>query len=240
MARMTAERLEVDESLSAGEVLATTFREYGRRPITYVAIGTVEALAGLATHSGSGIPLAVGLLIVATAFIACFAVTTAVASGWSKETAIERIRNGAPALLGLVLIVGVPATLGRVDALFTLLAILWLAISAFAVPIVICEQREGRPVALTGVLTALKRSLNLSQAGFLHALVVIFILYVVTVLITSVLAAALGSFGDQGEFAAFVISRAVLVPIVFVGLTVLYLDQRQRLGIDSVAAQGRA
>ena len=133
------------------------------------------------------------------------------------------------ALLGLTVIVGVPATLGRVDALFTLLAILWLAITAFAVPIVMREQRDGHRVALSGMLVALRRSLAMSQTAFFHAIVVVLLLYVVTVLITSLLASSLGNFGDQSELAAFVISRAVLVPIVFIGLAVLYLDQRARM-----------
>lgn len=229
MAAMSAETLEVSEPLGAAEVLATSFREYGRRPVTYIAIGTVEALAGLTTYSGSGIPLWVGVLIVAVAFVACFATAVAVASGWSRADGVARLRNGAVGLVGLIVIVGLPATLGRVDAVFTLLAILWLGLTSFSVPIIMREQRDGRRVGLHGMLVALKRSLAMSQVAFMHALVVVLILYVVTVLITSLLAASLGNFGDQTELAAFVISRAVLVPIVFIGLTVLYLDQRARM-----------
>lgn len=226
---MKADKLEVDHALGAGEVLATAFREYGRRPLTYVAIGTVEALAGLATYSGSGIPLAAGLAIVALAFVFCFAVTVAVTGGWSREESIARLRNGAGVLVLLAVIVGLPATLGRVDALFTLIAILWLSIVGFSIPIVIREQRGSDPVTMRGMTTALRRSVAFSQVAFLHAIGVVLILYLVTVLITSILAVALGSFGDQSELAAFVIARAVLVPILFIGMTVLYLDQRERL-----------
>ena len=229
MAAMSVQRLEVSEPLGAAEVLASAFREYGRRPVTYVAIGAVEALAGLTTYSGSGIPLIVGVLIVGAAFIACFAATVTVSSGWSRADSMGRLRNAAVAFVGLALIVGLPATLGRIDAIFTLLAIIWLSLTSFAVPIVVLEQRKGKRVGLYSMLVALKRSLAMSQIAFLHALVVVLILYVVTVLITSLLAGALGNFGDQTELAAFVISRAVLVPIVFIGLTVLYLDQRTRM-----------
>ena len=229
MASMSAERLDVTEPLGAGEVLASTFREYGRRPLTYVAIGTVEALAGLTTYSGSGIPLIGGVVIVGVAFVVCFAAAVSVSSGWSRHESLQRLRNGAAALAGLTLIVGLPATLGRIDAIFTLLAILWLALTSFSVPIIMREQREGRRVGLHGMLVALKRSMTMSQTAFLHALAVVLILYVVTVLITSLLAGALGNFGDQTELAAFVISRAVLVPIVFIGLAVLYFDQRTRM-----------
>lgn len=241
MAAMGEGRVLVDRPLGAGEVLAAVFREYGRRPITYVAIGAVEAFSGLATYSGSGIPLFFGIAIVAIAFVACLAVTATVAGGWSRSESAARLRNGGVALAGFTLIVGFPATLGRIDALFTLLAILWLALTAFAVPIVIWEQREGRPVRLSGMLVALKRSFVLSQAAFFHALGVVLILYVVTLLITSLLAGALGNFGDQGQLAAFVISRAVLVPIVFIGLIVLYFDQRYRqLGDTPAPAAERA
>ena len=240
MAPMSADGLEVDAPLRAGEVLAHVFREYGRRPLTYVAIGAVEALAGLTTYSGTGIPLIVGIAIVAVAFVACFAATVSVSSGWSRPDSLSRLRNGFVALLGLTVIVGVPATLGRVDALFTLLAILWLAITAFAVPIVMREQRDGHRVALSGMLVALRRSLAMSQTAFFHAIVVVLLLYVVTVLITSLLASSLGNFGDQSELAAFVISRAVLVPIVFIGLAVLYLDQRARMLGVAEEPHGRA
>lgn len=226
---MGSQGLDVEAPLRTGEVLAHAFREYGRRPVTYVAIGAVEALAGLTTYSGTGIPLIVGIVIVAVAFVACFAATVSVASGWSRSDSVQRLRNGFVALIGLTVIVGIPATLGRIDALFTLLAILWLAITAFAIPIVMREQREGHPVAFSGMLVALRRSLVMSQTAFFHAIVVVLVLYVVTVLITSLLASSLGSFGDQSELAAFVISRAVLVPIVFIGLAVLYLDQRVRM-----------
>lgn len=224
---MSAHRLEVDHPLGAGEVVATTIREYGRRPLTYVAIGALEALAGLTTYSGAGIPLAVGLVIVAFAFVLCFALTTVVSGGWSQAESIARLKNAGGVLILLAVIVGLPATLGRVDAIFTLVAILWLSIVGFSIPIVIREQTES--VTLRGMMGALRRSVVFSQAAFLHAIGVVFILYLVTVLITSLLAAALGSFGDQGELAAFVIARAVLVPILFIGMTVLYLDQRGRL-----------
>ena len=225
---MEAERLEVEQPLGAGELLARAFREYGRRPITYVAIGAVEALAGLASYSEWNIPLVGSIALVAVAFVACFAASVAVASGWSRQETRRRLGNAWVALAGLVVIVGLPATLGRIDALFLILAIIWLALTGFAIPIVMREQREERRVGMRGMLTALKRSLALSQVAFFHAIGVVLILYVVTVLITSLLAGALGNFGDQSELAAFVISRAVLVPIVFVGLTVLYLEQRHR------------
>ncbi len=224
----SAGRLEVTEPLGAGEVLGAALREYGRHPLTYVSIGAVEALAGLSTYAAFGIPTVVGLAIVAVAFVACFAATVSVASGWSRHEALIRMQAAAPALAGLVLIVGVPATLGRIDAVLTLLAIVWLSITSFAVPIVMREQRDER-VGWRGMLVALRRSFGLAQAAFMHAVLVVFILYAVTVLITSLLAGALDNWGDQGELAAFVISRAVLVPIVFIGLAMLYLNQRARL-----------
>ena len=190
---MAATELNVDQPLGAGEVLATAFREYGRRPLTYVAIGSVEALAGLTTYSEWNIPIVASIAIVAVAFVACFAASVVVASGWSRPEGLARVRNSWIALLGLVLIVGFPATLGRIDALFTLLAIVWLALTAFAIPIVMREQSDERRVAASGMLIALRRSLALSQAAFFHAIGVVLILYVVTVLITSLLAGALAT-----------------------------------------------
>jgi hypothetical protein len=228
MAPMQPAKLEVDEPLGAGEVLATAFREYGRKPITYVAIGAIEALSGLTTHPRAGIPTALGIAIVAAAFVVCFVATVCVASGWSFPDARVQAGNAVGALAGLVIIIGVPQSLGRVDVFFVLVAILWLAVTSSAIPTVMLEQRIGHPVKLPGMFIALRRALSLAQLAFWHALAVVFILFVVTLLITSVLGAALASFGDQSELAALVISRAVLIPVMFIGLVVLYLDQRAR------------
>ena len=238
MPPMESSKLEVDEPQRAGEVLAAAFREYGRRPVTYVTIGAVEALASLANYEGVGIHPAAGYAIAAIAFLACFTVTVCVASGWSFAEARARIRNAVMALAGLAFVVGLPQTLGRFDAVFILIVILWLAVTAFAIPIVLHEQTPGRPVRIPGMFTALRRSMTLSQVAFLHAALVIAILFAVTVLITTVLVGALNNFGDQGQLAAFVISRAVLVPVVFIGLFALYLEQKQRQRVSGDVTVG--
>lgn len=225
---MQTSKLEVDEPLGAGEVLATTLREYGRRPVVYVTIGLIEALSTLTTHSGSGIPRVVGLAVVAVAFVVCFAAAVCVSSGWTLAEARSRIWNAAPALAALVLFIGVPQTLGRIDVFFIMVAILWLSMTSSTLPIVMLEQRDGVAVKLPGMFIALRRALSLAQPAFFHSLSVVFILFLATVLITGLLGASLSSFGDQSEFAALVISRAVLVPVVFIGLVVLYLDQSAR------------
>ena len=228
MPPMKPSKLEVDEPLRAGEVLAAAFREYGRRPVTYMSIGVVEALASLASYEGVGIHPAAGYAIAALSFLACFTATVCVASGWSFADARARIRNAFVALAGLAFVVGLPQTLGRFDAVVILIVILWLAVTAFAIPIVLYEQHPERPVRIPGMFTALRRSMTLSQVAYLHAALAVAILLAVSFLVTIVLVNALNNFGDQGQLAALLISRAVLVPVVFIGLFVLYLEQQQR------------
>jgi hypothetical protein len=236
---MESYKLQVDEPQRAGEVLAAAFREYGRRPVTYVTIGAVEALASLVTRDGAGIHSFAGHAILMIAFLACFTVTVCVASGWSFVESRARTRNAIVALAGLAFVVGLPHTyLPRYDGLFILISPFWLAVTAFAIPIVLHEQRPGRPVRIPGMFTALRRSMMLSQVAFLHAVLVIAILLAVTFLLTTVLVGALNNFGDQGQLAALVISRAVLVPVVFIGLFALYLDQRQRQRVSGDVTVG--
>ena len=91
---MEPSKLEVDEPQRAGEVLATAFREYGRRPVAYVTIGAVEALASrLANPEGVGIDSAPGHAIIAIAFLVCFTATVCVASGHG-DSETERDEDG--------------------------------------------------------------------------------------------------------------------------------------------------
>jgi F0F1-type ATP synthase assembly protein I len=61
-----------------------------------------------------------------------------------------------------------------------------------------------------------------------HAFGVAAILIVITLLVGVVLAIALAGFAENGQVVAIALSQIVLSPFFFIGLTVLYFEQRAR------------
>ncbi|MEZ5101397.1 MAG: hypothetical protein R3C15_16680 [Thermoleophilia bacterium] len=227
--------LGVDSPLSMGQVIATTVRLYGRRPVTYVAIGALSSAPQLLI---SVAPLAVTIVVVALAFVAALAVTAALAEGEPLATLPRRLLPVAPVVAALALAVGVPYALPNWFAIFALIQVIWLSLVGTSVPAAVLDDREG-PV-LVRVVNALRRSSAYSVNGLLHALAVVFALLVITGLFTAMVGVALNSFGDQTATAAFFVARSVMVPLLYLGLAVLYADQCARHHEPGTAPSARA
>jgi hypothetical protein len=80
---------------------------------------------------------------------------------------------------------------------------------------------------------SLLRSIRLARAEYLHALGVIAALLVIYLLLGIVLAQALVGFAENGEVIAAAIVQVVLAPFFFLGLSVLYFEQRARAAVSS-------
>ena len=75
----------------------------------------------------------------------------------------------------------------------------------------------------------------LSRAAYLHAFGVIAALVLVQLLFSVILSVALSAYADNPLFVAQALTQIVLAPFFFLGLTVLYFDQRARSGEDRTA-----
>ena len=218
-----------------GEVIASAVQLYGRRPVAYVAIGAASAAPQLLL---SVAPLPVAIVVVAFAFVIAVAVTTVLADDEPVRTLPHRLLPVAPVVLPLGLAVGVPFALPNWYAIFALIQVIWLSLIGTAVPAAVLDDREG-PV-LARVITALRQSSVYSVNGLMHALAVVFALLVITGLFTALVGMALNSFGDQTATAGFFIARAVTLPVLYLGLAVLYADQWARHHEPEAASSARA
>ncbi len=118
---------------------------------------------------------------------------------------------------GLVAFAPFPALL----AAFILPGLVWLAFVGLAVPAAVLED--------LGVAQALRRSVRLARADYLHAFASLLTLAVLVFLAQSVLFFLLRGSGDQTlEIAAFIASMFV-TPLLFLGAALLYFDQAARV-----------
>jgi hypothetical protein len=214
----------VARPLKLGEVIAETMRVYGERIWPAFGIGAVVAGAiSVAALIGNAV---VTLTIFTLVFAAVYAVATRLVLGDSVGAALRRAAARSPVLLVLVVVVTLPLSLGVLDPLIGLVAAFWLGLVGLAIPVAVVEDSDD---GFTGrVRYALSRSYELGRRDYLHAVGVIAALIIVYGLLGRVLVGALTGFAENGGAAAFLLAQGVLAPFLFLGLGVLYLDQRAR------------
>jgi hypothetical protein len=218
----------VERPLKLGEVFAETIRIYGERIWAAFGLGAfVAAAIVLGLVSGHIVPY---LAIVSVAFTAALGAATRLVAGDRFAEAWRRVAHRLPTLAVLTLVVSVPFALGRIDPLILLFAVAWLAATGFSIPVAVVEGElvEGGWFARLGY--ALRRSLSLARVEYLHAAGVASALVIVYVLVGTVLAGALVGFAENGALAASLLVQVVLAPFFFLGLAVLYFEQRARAG----------
>jgi hypothetical protein len=84
---------------------------------------------------------------------------------------------------------------------------------------------------------ALRRTAVLARVEYLHAAGVAAALIVVYILFSVALAAALSGYADNSRLVAQALAQIVLAPFFFIGLSVLYFDQRAR-ALESAGRPG--
>jgi hypothetical protein len=215
-----------DRPLKLGELLAETVRLYGERIGASFGLGAFVAgslLLALATQHI--VPL---VALASIAFTASYAAAARLVNGDAFFEAWAQVGLRFPILLALTVIVSVPFVLGRIDPLLLIFAVAWLAFVGFSIPVAMLEREPGGEGWLGRLGFALARSVDLAKGEYLHSFGVAAALVLIYVLLGTVLAAALAGFADNGGLAATVIVQIVLGPFFFLGLAVLYFDQRAR------------
>lgn len=223
---MTAapEALGLRKPLRIGDLLAASIRIYGARPLTFLATGLIQAGALVATV---WLPFVADLVIVALSFGIAYALIARLVLGDSLEAAGRRTLELLPVVVSLALVVGIPFSLAASFLIFLIIAAAWLGLATFAIPVAMIEAPDEPGYA--GRLThALRRTVELARAEYVHAFGVAAIMIVLTLFVGVVLSLALFSFADNGRVAALALSQVVLSPFFFIGLSVLYFDQQAR------------
>lgn len=199
---------------TVGQVVAEALKLYGSRFWSCLALGLPIAIADpLAFDRPLGQRTAV-LVALAPLF------TLAYAEACAIEAASRPPRRSWLLALGLGTVVFVPAaaTLGW----FVLLAIAWLGVVGWVVPVAL---HEG-----LGVRATVRRALELGRADIVHAIGGIAALVLVFGLTRNVLAWLLRSQADNTVRVSVFLADIVISPLVFLGCALLYRDLVARVG----------
>lgn len=220
-----SEAVEIDRPLRLGEVLAAGIRIFGNRPIPFLLVGCLEGLVLIAANA---VHVVAGVGILAASFAVAFAVVTRLVAGDEQRQAWVAATRAVPILAVLAFVVAVPFYLGFIAGLILLLfSAAWLGLTAFAIPATMVEEPPLAGFAAR-MAYALRRTAVLARVEYLHAAGVAAALIVVYILFSVALAAALSGYADNSRLVAQALAQIVLAPFFFIGLSVLYFEQKAR------------
>jgi hypothetical protein len=216
----------IDRPLKLGELLAETVRLYGERLFAMAGIGAL--LAGAIVLVGVVEHLLVVIAVVAPAFTVCYAVAARVALGDPAVEAWAQVGLRAAVLAPLTIIVSLPFVLGNVDVLILVFSVAWLSFVGLAIPVAMVERAPNGTSWFGQIGFSVTRATDLARVEFLHVLGICAALTVIYALLGPILGVLLTGFAENGGLAARALSNGVLGPFFFLGLSVLYFEQRAR------------
>jgi hypothetical protein len=215
----------VDRPLALGELLAETVHFYSERFWAALGVGAVVA-AAFVTAARVPEPLTTAVLVAVITLV--YAATARLVSGDTFGEAWGQVAVRLPVLVVLGLAVTVPFALVAQYLVFLIVGAGWLALVGFSIPVAMLE-RESEPAGwFWRIGYALRRSLSLARAEYLHAFGVAAALTFIYLLMGTLVTSALVGFAESGAEAALALVQAVLAPFFFIGLSVLYFEQRAR------------
>jgi hypothetical protein len=211
--------------LGLSELLAETIRLYGHRFGAAIGLGLPIGGVFLATLVT---PSVVDIVIVAAAFTASYAAAARVAAGDSLAEAWAQVGLRAPTLLVLAVIVAVPFALAVTQLYLLIPAVAWLGLMGFAIPVAMLEQDPDAKTWFDRLGHTVSRSFALARSEYLHAVGVSAALVMLSIVLGIVLTTTLVGFADNGREIAAAIAQVILAPLFFLGLSVLYFEQKVR------------
>ena len=217
--------IPVDRPLALSELLAETVRLYGHRFAAAIGLGLPTGAAFLATLAT---PLALDIVILAIVFTASYAAAARLTAGDPFWEAWAQTGLRLPTLAVLAVVVAVPFAVAVTQLFLLVPAVAWLGLMGFSIPVSMLEQDPEASNLFERVGFALSRSFALARAELLHAIGIAAALFLVDVVLGIVLASALVGFADNGREIAIAIAQVILAPLFFLGLSVLYFEQRVR------------
>jgi hypothetical protein len=103
----------------------------------------------------------------------------------------------------------------------------------FSVPVAMLERDPDVRNSFDRIAYSLLRSIRLARTEYLHALGVVAALIMIYLVLGIGLGVALVGFADNGRLIATALVQVVLAPFFFLGLSVLYFEQRPRAAVSS-------
>jgi hypothetical protein len=219
-----------DRPLQLGELLSETIRIYSQRPSAAIGLGLVTGGAYLLA---AVTPDLVDVLVIALAFTASYGAAARLVSGDTFAEAWAQVGLRSLVLLVLTFVVAVPAVIALTYLFLLVVGALWLALMGFSVPVAMLERDPEVKNSLDRIAYSLLRSIRLARADYLHALGVIAALIMIYLVLGVGLGIALVGFAENGRLIAAVLVQVVLAPFFFLGLSVLYYEQRARAAVSS-------
>jgi hypothetical protein len=231
---------EIQRPLKLGELLAASMKIYSARGWAFVPLGAIQGAAIVAVDALSFesnlTEFVVAVALYALTFTLTFALVARLVTGDSVGVAATRTLEAAPALLALAVVVGVPFALGGTQLILLVFSALWLGLTSFAVPGALIDAPRDNAQRLT---RALQQTTALARVEYWHAAGIASALLVIYVVLAIPLAIVLAGAADLNRVWALAVAQVPLAPFFFIGLTVLYYDQRARARELTEARRGR-
>jgi hypothetical protein len=201
------------EKRTVGQLVAESIRLYGRHFVRALPLGLFVAVINQLTTGEERSTVTAALLVTAPVFSAAYAYGAQLASGQRAHP-----RSWAVAIVAGSLVF-VPAAL--LFPWFALAAVLWLAIVGLAVPAAMVEGAT--------LVQSLRRGLELGRVDYVHAAGSLATLVLLFFLTRAGLALLLQSQADNTVRTAIFLADTVVAPLLFLGGSILYVDQDARL-----------
>jgi hypothetical protein len=219
-----------DRPLTLGEIFSETVRIYTQRAWAALGIGLVEGGAYLLAELT---PDLLDVLVVAFAFSLTYGAAARLVSGDSFVEAWAQVGLRLPVLIVFTFVVAVPAVITLTYLFFFVIAAAWIALLGFSIPVAMLERDPDVKNAFDRIAFSLLRSIRLARSEYLHALGVVAALIIAYLVFAVALTIGLVGFADNGRPIAIALSQVVLAPFFFIGLSVLYYEQRARAAVSS-------
>jgi hypothetical protein len=217
--------LTINRPLGLSELLAETVRLYGHRFGAAVGLGLPVGGAFLATLV---VPVALDIVVLAIVFTVSYAAAARLTAGDPFWEAWAQVGLRLPILLVLTVVVAVPFAVAVTQLFLLVPAVAWLGLTGFSIPVTMLEREPNEGNLFQRVGFALSRALSLARVEPLHAIGIAAALVIVYIVLGIVLTSALIGFGDNGREVAVAIAQVILAPLFFLGLSVLYFEQKVR------------
>jgi len=219
-----------DRPLKLGEILAETVTIFGDRLRAAFGLGLIY-VGALVLAGFAGV--AVFFVVAAFMFTMASGVAVRIVAGDTFREAWAQALVRVPVILLLAAVVGLPFALAPFLSILFILVAFWLGLTAFAVPAAMVEQAGASGGPFHTVTYALERTLALAKVDYLHATGVCAALLIVNVVVGNLLGNLLVGVADNAGSVAAALVQVVLAPFFFLGLGVLYFEQRARAAVSS-------
>jgi hypothetical protein len=168
------------------------------------------------------------VIIVSLAATACYAAATRIALGDPAAEAWAQVGVRLPVLLVLTVVVSIPFVLVIVNVFILFFSVAWFAFVGLSIPVAMAEQPQGGAAWYQRVGYSITRASDLARKEYLHVLGVCAAFTILYGLLAPLLAVLLTGFADNGSLSASLIASGVLGPFFFLGLSLLYFEQKAR------------